>query len=485
MPSPPPTVVGQKGPHSKGLPLSIFLPAPLPHTLLKLREPSPPQIKNPKSAAPGRKSAPRPAPARPGARRLGHGPAVGHLGNVQVLVPLLLHVLRGEGARAQRLLRLQAVVQRPLARHAKHERRLVGRGRAASDAEARVPAAVDALGRVHEVQLHALVDEAGVAGHDDAPAGAAGAHGGHVEALLPLLVDPLEGEAVAHLVRLLCVLRALGHHHQAVAAHAPGERGDVEALLPLLHDPLLGQEGVGELVHLVREPCARVHHEGPQLVHARHGAHEQVVVVALLHVLGDALGRHVVVVALLHRRMGVVDRDPLGGGHPHADLLLRLRVVVLVLQALAGALAELALGRALGEDGTEGAGAAERLEERDEVPVLGLLVELHVDHDLHELAEGRGRVAAELLRRRRHLLLADEVALVVALVPLPREAPLEEEQQCVGERFEVVAAAARPPKVRVHAGVAHSAPEHVGALVVVHVRPDHLVLPAGGQAQVH
>ena len=62
-----------------------------------------------------------------------------------------------------------------------------------------VPAAVDALGGVLEVQLDALVDEAGVARHDDRPARVAGRHAGHVEALLPLLVDPLEGEAVRHL----------------------------------------------------------------------------------------------------------------------------------------------------------------------------------------------------------------------------------------------------------------------------------------------
>ena len=64
---------------------------------------------------------------------------------------------------------------------------------------ASVPSPMDALGGVLEVQLHALVDVARVAGHDHRPARVAGGHAGHVEALLPLLVDPLEGEAVRHL----------------------------------------------------------------------------------------------------------------------------------------------------------------------------------------------------------------------------------------------------------------------------------------------
>ena len=66
----------------------------------------------------------------------------------------------------------------------------------AARTRASIPAAMDALAGVLEVQLHALVDEAGVARHDDRPARAAGGHAGHVEPLLPLLVDPLKGERV-------------------------------------------------------------------------------------------------------------------------------------------------------------------------------------------------------------------------------------------------------------------------------------------------
>lgn len=62
-----------------------------------------------------------------------------------------------------------------------------------------IPSSVDAFAGVLEVKLHALVDEAAVAGHDDSPALAAGGHAGHIEALLPLLIDPLEGEAVRNL----------------------------------------------------------------------------------------------------------------------------------------------------------------------------------------------------------------------------------------------------------------------------------------------
>lgn len=39
-------------------------------------------------------------------------------------------------------------------------------------------------------------------------------HAGDVEALLPLLLDPLKGEGIADFVALLCVARAFAHHHQ-------------------------------------------------------------------------------------------------------------------------------------------------------------------------------------------------------------------------------------------------------------------------------
>lgn len=52
-----------------------------------------------------------------------------------------------------------------------------------------------------------LVHKARVAAHDDSPARVAGGHAGHVEALLPLLVDPLEREAVADLHRSNAIQR--------------------------------------------------------------------------------------------------------------------------------------------------------------------------------------------------------------------------------------------------------------------------------------
>lgn len=58
---------------------------------------------------------------------------------------------------------------------------------------------MDAFGGVLEVQLHALVHVASVARHHHGPARVRGGHGSHVEALLPLLVNPLEGERVRHL----------------------------------------------------------------------------------------------------------------------------------------------------------------------------------------------------------------------------------------------------------------------------------------------
>ncbi len=53
-----------------------------------------------------------------------------------------------------------------------------------------------------------------------------------------------------HLVRLLCVRRALGHDDKAAAAGAASHGSDVEALLPLGHDPLLGQELIAQVIHL-------------------------------------------------------------------------------------------------------------------------------------------------------------------------------------------------------------------------------------------
>ncbi len=55
---------------------------------------------------------------------------------------------------------------------------------------------MDSFAWVLKVQLNTLVNEASIAGHDNSPSRMAGGHAGHVETLLPLLVDPFEGEAV-------------------------------------------------------------------------------------------------------------------------------------------------------------------------------------------------------------------------------------------------------------------------------------------------
>lgn len=96
------------------------------------------------------------------------------------------------------------------------------------------------------------------------------------------------------------------------------------------------------------------------------------------------------------------------------------------------------------------------------------------------MAERLVRVAAEHVRACGHLLLAHKEALVVALVALPRQAALEQEEERVRERLEVVAARRGAPQVRVHARVAHGAAEDVGPLVVLDVRAADEVLPPRG-----
>ena len=59
-----------------------------------------------------------------------------------------------------------------------------------------IPSPVNSLAGILEIQLHTLVNEASIAGHDNSPACMAGGHAGDVEAFLPLLVDPLEGKTV-------------------------------------------------------------------------------------------------------------------------------------------------------------------------------------------------------------------------------------------------------------------------------------------------
>ena len=102
--------------------------------------------------------------------------------------------------------------------------------------------------------------------------------------------------------------------------------------------------------------------------------------------------------------MGLNKSRGRGGAHDFGVLLDGLAAALLA-----------DLGLLLQQDGPLGARAAQRLKERHIGRVLGLLVKLEVDHGLGELAEGRRRVAAQQVRARRHLLLAHQEALVVAL----------------------------------------------------------------------
>ena len=74
--------------------------------------------------------------------------------------------------------------------------------------------------------------------------------------------------------------------------------------------------------HLCGEASAGVHDERPELMAAGHGGDVQAVVVALLHVLVHARVGDVVVVALLHGAVRIVDGDPLRRRQPQPDLLL-------------------------------------------------------------------------------------------------------------------------------------------------------------------
>mmetsp|Transcript_11464 Transcript_11464/g.24276 ORF Transcript_11464/g.24276 Transcript_11464/m.24276 type:complete len:714 (-) Transcript_11464:73-2214(-) len=414
------------------------------------------------------------------------GPSVGHAGNVQVLAPLLLDVGAGEGARPQRLLRL---VDGPLARDREDKGRLVRRRRAAGDPEARVPPPVDALARILKVEFHDLVDVSRVPGHDDGPAGVAGAHAGDVKAFLPLLVDPLERERVADLVALLREGGALAHHHKGPAHRRPRDAADVVPFLPPLHDPVLGQKSGRKLVHLGRVSRACVHDEGPELLVARDAADEEPVVVPLLDVLAHPDAGHVVVVPLLHGPVRIVHRDPLQRRNADANLLLRSLLLVARLVPVEHVprtlLAHLGQGRLADLDRPHARRPAQRLKERNHPAVLGVLVVLQIHHVLGELLERRGRVLAHLVRARGHLLLADEEALVVALVPLPGQLALEQEHQGVSQRLEVIPARSVSSQVGVHARIAHRPPKDVRPLVVLDVRVAHCVPPPRRQAQIH
>lgn len=54
------------------------------------------------------------------------------------------------------------------------------------------------------------------------------------------------------------------------------------------------------------------------------------------------------------------------------------------------------------------------------------------------LAEGLMGVPAEHVCAGRHFLLAHQEALVVALVPLPRQPPLQQEEEGVCQGLEIV-----------------------------------------------
>ena len=93
----------------------------------------------------------------------------------------------------------------------------------------------------------------------------------------------------------------------------------------------------------------------------------------------------------------------------------------------------------------------------DESHVMDLHGGVTRDTSTH-LPESRGCVPTQHLPRRRHLLLAHEVPLVVPLVALPGQPALEEEEQGVCEGFQVVAAAGGTSKVRMDTGISHGSP---------------------------
>eukprot|EP00955_Chlamydomonas_euryale_P100249 365271-Chlamydomonas_euryale.AAC.8 len=198
-------------------------------------------------------------------------------------------------------------------------------------------------------------------------------------------------------------------------------------------------------LHLCAEASASVHDECPKLLAARDARDVQPVLVALLHVLLHTGVGHIVVVALLHRPVRVVHSDPLRRRQAQPDLLLRPLIEDLV--ALAHALLA-DLGSTLDEDGALGGRAHKGVKQAHERLVLGLLVKLEVDHGLSKLPECRRRVPAQHLTAACHLLLADQVALVVTLSNT--NTALEKEQQRVCERLQVIAPASSAPQVRVH-----------------------------------
>ena len=92
--------------------------------------------------------------------RLTHRATKGDGADVKILGPFFLDVRGWERRRSESLLRL---VARTSSRDGEDKGGLVAGGAAARYPISAVPAAVNALARVHEIELDALVDETGVA----------------------------------------------------------------------------------------------------------------------------------------------------------------------------------------------------------------------------------------------------------------------------------------------------------------------------------
>lgn len=74
--------------------------------------------------------------------------------------------------------------------------------------------------------------------------------------------------------------------------------------------------------------------------------------------------------------------------------------------------------------------------------------------------------------------LADQMRIASSKAAhLPRQAALQQEEQRVRQRLEVVAARRCAAQMRMHTCVPHSPPEDIRALVVLYVRAAHKVFP--------
>ena len=118
---------------------------------------------------------------------------------------------------------------------------------------------------------------------------------------------------------------ARGHfreRHQNGEGKITCDCGDVEALVPLVHDPLLGQEGVGRhAVHLAGEARASIHDHRPKLPGAPHTRDKQAVGHALGHMHVQAVPAHIVVVPAQYQIRRIVRRVRRGRGGDQRDAL--------------------------------------------------------------------------------------------------------------------------------------------------------------------